>query len=250
MRYGWLKDIPDQRDRKFSLETLPAVGALPASVDLAPLCPPVYDQGELGSCTANAIAGALEFDAASQKLPTAGVMPSRLFIYWNERSMEGTTASDSGAQIRDGIKSVAQWGDCPESQWPYDPSQFAVQPPQACYDAAVKHLAVTYESLPQQVDQLQAVLASGRPFVFGFTVYSSFESAHVAQTGQVPMPFWFERVVGGHAVLCVGYDDASNTFKVRNSWGPDWGDKGYCYMPYQYLCSGLASDFWVIRTVE
>jgi C1A family cysteine protease len=248
-KYGWVRDLPDQRDRKFKLLR----GALaatppPPSVDLRGQCPPVYDQGDLGSCTANAIAGALQFDSARQGLP-AGT-PSRLFIYYNERVLEGTVATDSGAQIRDGIKSVAQWGDCPETEWPYDVNQFAVEPPQSCYSDAAKHLAVLYESVDQDLNDLRGCLAAGFPFVFGFTVYQSFESEAVAQTGVVPLPGWFERPLGGHAVMAVGYDDASSRFTVRNSWGPDWGDQGYFYFPYEYMTGRLSSDFWTIRTVE
>ena len=204
-RYGWLRDLPDQRDRKCRVPCGDqAATALPPSVDLRPQCPPVYDQGDLGSCTANAIAAALEYDAKRQALPV--VMPSRLFIYYNERVIEGTVGSDSGAQIRDGIKSVAQWGDCPETEWPYDVSQFATQPPQSCYSDAAKHLALVYESLDQDLNELRGCLAAGFPFVFGFTVYQNFESEAVAQTGIVPLPGWFERPLGGHAVMAVGYD--------------------------------------------
>jgi C1A family cysteine protease len=248
-KYGWIRDLPDQRDRKFRLtQDTQAASPLPDSVDLRGQCPPVYDQGTLGSCTANAIAAALEFDAARQKLPVS--TPSRLFIYYNERAMEGTVSTDAGAQIRDGIKSVGQWGDCPETEWPYDVSQFAVQPPPSCYGDASKHLALVYESVEQNLGDLRGCLAAGFPFVFGFTVYASFESEYVARTGNVPMPHWFERVIGGHAVMAVGYNDASATFTVRNSWGPGWGDAGYFYFPYAYMTSVLSSDFWTIRTVE
>ena len=192
--------------------------------------------------------GALEFDAGRQGLPVS--TPSRLFIYYNERAMEGTVGSDSGAQLRDGIKSVAQWGDCPETEWPYDVNQFAVEPPQSCYDDAAKHLALVYESVNPDLNDLRGCLAAGFPFVFGFTAYASFESDYVARTGQVPMPHWFERAIGGHAVMAVGYDDASSTLTVRNSWGSSWGDAGYFYFPYAYATSSLASDFWTIRTVE
>ena len=247
-RYGWLRDLPDFRDHQFLAVRALMASPRPSSVDLSPQCPPVYDQGALGSCTANAIAGALEFDRLRQGL--ADFTPSRLFIYYNERAMEGTVPYDNGAQIRDGIKSVDQYGDCPESEWPYDPSQFAVTPPAQCYSDALKYKAVKYAAIAQNLDDMKACLASGFPFVFGFTVHRSFESAEVAQTGVANLPGWFDPTLGGHAVLCVGYDDAAKRFKCRNSWGPDWGDKGYFTMPYDYLSNPkLSSDFWVINLV-
>ena len=247
--YGWVPDVPDQRDHLFAAP--PAVlGALPASVDLTAQCPPVYDQGQLGSCTANAIAGALEFDAGKEGI--AGyTTPSRLFIYYNERVMEGTVASDSGAQIRDGIKSVGNQGACPETEWAYDITQFAVQPSPQCYVDAKQHRAIAYQRVVRTIQQMQGCLAAGYPFVFGFTVYESFESPEVAQTGVAPMPAPNEQVLGGHAVVAVGYDNSSQRFRVRNSWGTGWGQAGYFTMPYQYLLSsGLSSDFWTVRTVS
>ena len=248
--YGWVPDLPDQRDKRYvSLIQRAAGAALPSSVDLRPGCPAVYDQLQLGSCTGNAIAAALEFERKKQGLPD--FTPSRLFIYYNERLAEGTVNSDSGAQIRDGIQSVAQYGDCPESEWPYDPSQFAVQPPANCYADALKYKAVEYQAVAQDVDDMKSCLAEGFPFVFGFTVYGQFESEAVAQTGVVSMPQWFERVMGGHAVLAVGYDEPSQRFLVRNSWGQGWGQAGYFTIPYAYLANGnLASDFWTIRLVQ
>jgi C1A family cysteine protease len=246
--YGWIKDVHDPRDRKFSVPAQIAAAPLPPSIDLRSLCPPVYNQERLGSCTANAIAAALEFDAMKQGQPA--VIPSRLFIYYNERVMEGTVDQDAGAQIRDGIKSVATQGVCPESEWPYDISQYAVQPPQSCYTDAAKHLALVYESITQDLDDLRGALAANLPFVFGFDVYARFESEEVAQTGIVPMPRWPQRCIGGHAVMAVGYDDSKEMFLVRNSYGADWGQQGYFEMPYDYVDSDLASDFWQIRTVS
>jgi C1A family cysteine protease len=209
----------------------------------------VYNQGELGSCTAHSIAGAIEFDQIKQKLPQIFV-PSRLFIYYNERVIEGTVDSDSGAMIRDGIKSVASQGACNESEWPYDITQFAVQPPAQCYQDALLDRAILYQRIVPNLNTMRACLAAGYPFAFGFTVYESFESASVAQTGQVPLPQPGEQVLGGHAVLAVGYDDTQLRFLVRNSWGTDWGMQGYFTMPYTYLTqASLASDFWTIRLV-
>jgi C1A family cysteine protease len=259
-RYGWKPDLPDQRDYSYAVPQSVAK-SISASVDLRAQCPPVYDQGGIGSCTANAIAGALEFDMIKQGLED--FTPSRLFIYYNERSMEGSVGSDAGAFIRDGIKSVASQGDCPESMWTYDatPAQSdgtfppgakaATQPPQTCYDNAIHHKALNYQSVDRNLADMKGCLASGSPFVLGFTVYESFESADVARTGDVPMPGAGEKILGGHAVLAVGYDDEDRVFICRNSWGPAWGDAGYFYMPYAYLLDdNLSDDFWTIRVVE
>lgn len=244
--YGWRADKPDQRDHLYAAPLQGVV--LPAKIDLRASCPTPYDQGQLGSCTANAIAGALEFDQIKQGLTEA--TPSRLFIYYNERVMEHSVSEDAGAEIRDGVKSVNKQGACAESLWPYDIAQFATKPSVTCYSAAKAHRSVSYQRVLQSLPQMKACLASGSPIIFGFTVYESFESQQVANTGIVPMPGLHESVLGGHAVLCVGYDDSTQRFLVRNSWGA-WGDGGYCTMPYAYLLSrGLASDFWTIRSTN
>ncbi|MFI5283009.1 MAG: C1 family peptidase [Candidatus Dormibacterales bacterium] len=246
-RYGWIPDQPDQRDHLYAVPSQ-FLAALPATADLRSKCPPVYDQGALGSCTANAIGAAIEFERMKQKLNA--FIPSRLFIYYNERVIEGTVRSDSGAQIRDGIKSVASQGACPEPEWPYDITKFTSRPPARAYKDATLDRAVSYQSIVQDLNQMKGCLASGYPFVFGFTVYQSFESAAVAKTGHAVMPKWGERPVGGHAVMAVGYSDASQWFLVRNSWGAGWGMKGYFTLPYAYLIQpGLASDFWTIRLI-
>ena len=248
-RYGWVPDLPDHRDLSYAVPHS-VVSQIPSSVDLRDQCPSVYDQGQLGSCTANAIAGGIEFDMLKQGI-TPVFAPSRLFIYYNERVMEGTVSTDSGAQIRDGIKSVATQGDCPENEWPYDTAKFAAQPPQQCYDDAVKHKALVYRSVDQNLADMKGCLAEGYPFVYGFTVYQSFESQAVAQTGNVPMPNSGEAIVGGHAVVAVGYDDSDRVFICRNSWGEGWGDAGYFYMPYAYLLdNNLSDDFWTVRLVS
>lgn len=247
-RYGWQPDLPDHRDHLYAAP-LAALGPLSAKMDLRSQCPPVYDQGELGSCTANAIAGAIQFDRMKQKL--ADFVPSRLFIYYNERVMEHSVASDSGAQIRDGIKSVGTQGDCPETEWPYDIAKFKTRPAATCYRDALKYRVVSYQRVTQTLGQLKGCLASGYPFVFGFTVYESFESARVAQTGHAALPQSGEQIVGGHAVVGVGYDDAKQWFIVRNSWGKGWGMKGYFTLPYAYATAdNLASDFWTVRIVQ
>jgi C1A family cysteine protease len=248
-KYGWAPDLPDQRDHVYSAP-LPVLVKLPPKKDLRSACPPVYDQGQLGSCTANAIAGAIQFEQKKQGVKT--FTPSRLFIYYNERSMEGTINSDPGAQIRDGIKSVSNVGFCPETEWPYDINKFANKPSAACFTDAQKNLAVGYERLDSSnLNQLKGCIASGFPFVFGFTVYDAFESQEVAKTGILNMPGPKEKVQGGHAVLAVGYDDAAQRFTVRNSWGKDWGLRGYFTIPYSYLTTtNLADDFWTIHILK
>ena len=248
-RFGWLPDLPDARDHIYAAPAL-VLAKLPAKVDMRPQCPPVYDQGQLGSCTGNAIAGAVQFGRKKQKqLPD--FPPSRLFIYYNERVMEGTVNTDSGAMIRDGIKSVVKQGVCPESDWKYVITKFAKKPPAKAYKHALKTRATSYSRLIHNLNQLKGCLASGFPFVFGFTVYESFESQAVAKTGTVPMPSPREQVLGGHAVLAVGYDDGQQRFIVRNSWGPNWGKKGYFTLPYAYLTdSNLSDDFWTIKLVS
>ena len=248
-RLGWIPDLPDQRDHYYAAP-LQAIGTLPPSVDLRQGCPTVYDQGQLGSCTANATAAAFEFDMIKQNL-TPLWTPARLFIYYNERVIEGTVESDSGAQLRDGIKTVAAQGVCSEDTYPYDITKFAERPPDTCFQNALLNKAVLYQRVIQDLNQMKGCLASGYPFVFGFTVYQSFMSQSVAQTGHAPMPASGETVEGGHAVLAVGYDDANQWFLVRNSWGTSWGMAGYFTLPYTYLSqANLASDFWTIRIVQ
>jgi C1A family cysteine protease len=248
-KYGWAPDLPDHRDHVYSAP-LPILVKLPPKKDLRSGCPPVYDQGQLGSCTANAISGAIQFE--QKKQGSKVFMPSRLFVYYNERAMEGSVNSDAGAQIRDGVKSVANLGVCPETEWPYDIKKFANKPGPPCYTAAKKCQAVGYQRLDStSLNQLKGCLASGFPFVFGFTVYESFEGPQVAKTGALNMPAPKEKVVGGHAVMAVGYDDAAQRFTVRNSWGKDWGLKGYFTIPYSYLTTtNLADDFWTIRILK
>lgn len=261
-RYGWKPQLPDARDLKYTAPA-PPPGGLPTSVDLRPGCPAVYDQGQLGSCTANAIAAAFEFDQIKEKVPHVW-RPSRLFIYYNERSIEGDVSQDAGAQIRDGIKSVNTQGVCSEDLWTYDdgPTKFAQQPPADCYKEGLTHLASQYSAVAQDINQIKGCVASGYPMVLGFTVYTAFESQAVATSGILTMPASTEQVLGGHAVLCVGYDDnmkitnpdgsvSTGAILIRNSWGPSWGQKGYFWMPFDYIVNAnLASDFWTIRFVQ
>lgn len=245
--YGWVPDLPDQRDYRFR-SVLKVPGKLPSRADLRPFCSKVEDQGELGSCTANALAGALEFLERKDKIPFQDF--SRLFIYYNERALEHSVNSDSGAMIRDGIKTLVKQGVCSEKAWPYDISRFKVKPKPVCYQEGLEHQITSYHRL-STLDQMRSCLAEGFPFVFGFAVYESFETQEVAKTGLVNLPKAKEQCLGGHAVLAVGYDDESQRFIVRNSWGTGWGIKGYFTMPYKYLSNrNLSDDFWTIRRGE
>ena len=243
--YGWRRDLPDIRDVYHnSTDDL-----TPSAYDLTSKMPPVYDQGTLGSCTANAIAAALQYDELKQGLPSS--TPSRLFIYYNERVIEGTVSSDSGAMIRDGIKAVNKVGYCNETLWPYDISKFSKRPSSSCFDAAKQHKALVYKRVSQKVEDLKYVLSSGYPVIFGITVYSSFESESVTKTGNVPLPSKHESVLGGHAILLVSYDDNTKRFGFRNSWGEKWGVDGYGRLPYEYVLNpDLADDFWTLEQVE
>lgn len=246
-KYGWIPDKPDHRDFLFKVRR-PV--DLPAKVDLRDMDSPVFDQFDLGSCTGNAISAAYHFSMRKQAEDEIFV-PSRLFIYYNEREMEGTIPYDSGAMIRNGIKSIGKTGVCDETIWPYVVDRFAVKPFGECYEQATRNRAVKYERLRNSLRELKTCLALGLPFVFGFSVYESFESKAVAKTGVMPMPAKREKSLGGHAVMAVGYDDSAQRFIVRNSWGDRWGDKGYFHMPYDFMTDPrFCADFWCIQKVS
>jgi C1A family cysteine protease len=248
-KYGWKRDLPDKRDHVFDTNNyLLLVEKNFDKIDLREKCPPVYNQGELGSCTANAIACAIQFDEMKQNLENN--IPSRLFIYYNERDIEGNIDRDTGASLRDGVKCINNIGYCNETQWPYNIEKFTEKPSQECYDYARKHKSLSYKSVQQDESHIKTVLNMGFPVVFGISVYESFESENVAKTGIVSLPEKDERMLGGHAIVLIGYDEEKRLFTFRNSWGEDWGDKGYGYLPFEYVCDkDLASDFWVITKV-
>ena len=245
--FGWVPDLPDARDLIYSA-TLSVMKKLLPKVDLRSKCPPVYDQGQLGSCTANALGGAFQFGQKKQGIPNW--VPSRLFIYYNERVLINTVNSDSGAYIRDGIKTMNKQGVCAEKNWPYDITKFTQKPPAICYSKALTNQVLSYMRVNNtSLNQLQSCIASGFPVVFGFSVYESFRN--IGKNGIMPMPAPSEQLLGGHAVMAVGYDDTKHVFIIRNSWGPTWGDKGYFYMPYAYITdTNRCDDFWTIRLVE
>ncbi len=239
--YGWVPDLPDQRD--YLYKVIKPIVKMPKKVDLRQYCSVVENQGDLGSCTAQALAGNIEF--LDNKIDSRYTDISRLFIYYNERILIDTVDYDSGAMLRDGIKTLKNDGSCHEETWPYVILKFDKKPPVKCYSEAKKHLIESYHRI-ETLSEMLTCLSEGYPFVFGFTVYESFESKSVEKTGIVPMPRKGERALGGHAVLAVGYDMAAKRFLVRNSWGEEWGMSGYFTMPFAYADS-MADDFWTIR---
>ena len=246
LKYGRIPDKPDKRDFKY--EAPRPLAPLPPRVDLRRLCPPPFNQGTFGSCTANAIAAALMVDLRKQMRPVETL--SRLFIYYHERVIEGTVRSDAGAQARDGMKVVAKLGACTEGHWRYSGHNLKKEPPAKAYLNAVKCRIAAYHRISNDLVAMKACLASGYPFIFGFTVYASFEGKQVGRTGKVDMPAPNEPAVDSHSVLAVGYDDAQQRFIALNSWGARWGQRGYFTIPYDYLADPtLANDLWTARTI-
>lgn len=240
-RYGLKLKKGNPKNMKFKIHT--KIDSLPSRVDLRPKMPPIYDQGQLGSCTANALAAAFDY------IDNNSWIPSRLFIYYNERVMENSVADDAGAEISDGVKSLEIYGVCKESSWPYDISKFTIKPSETCYSEALNNKAFTVENIHSDTNSIKTSLAHGYPVVVGIEIYESFESQEVTQSGIVPMPnVSSEKYLGGHAVLIVGYDDSTSSWLMRNSWGTSWGMNGYFTLPYPYI-KNHGSDLWNISKV-
>lgn len=238
-KYSWKPDTPDQRDFLYAKRAKKLKVEIKSKVDLRPQMAPVYDQGAMGSCTAQALAGHLFFNK--------GINASRLFIYYNERLIEGTVKVDAGAMLRDGIKSLVTYGAANEKLWAYNIAKLFKQPPATVYADGLKNVIKSYHRVTTLDDMLQC-LSEGYPFAIGISVYEYFESAQVAKTGKVPLPLKSEKLLGGHAILVVGYDKAKKTFICRNSWGDEWGMEGYFTLPFAYLDNAnLAADGWTIR---
>jgi C1A family cysteine protease len=243
--YGWVRDHPTIEE-PFLLSNKNET--LPVKKELENL-PPVYDQGQLGSCTANALGGIFEYEQIQSGFKD--FMPSRLYIYYNERKMTNSVDYDSGSSISIGIKVMTTKGVCPEKTWPYIINKFKLQPSDDSFKQGSHHQVLVSKKVPDSVLGLKTMINMDIPIALGFTVYESFESAEVAQTGIMPLPKQGEQVLGGHAVVCVGYDDERKLLKMRNSWGPNWGLGGYFWMPYDYVDKlKLAADFWAVTKNE
>lgn len=247
---NYMFQAPDHRDLLFKdfLKAPIDPKTLPAKVDLRSEWGTPFDQGQIGSCVANSVAGCIRMTRKVEKL--SNYDPSRLYIYYYGRKDDNfPTDQDSGMYIRSGYKGVNQDSVCSENNWPYIESRFSVEPNKVAKSAASQHKIFKYLSVTQDILSIKQCLADGYPISFGITVYQSFMSADVARTGMIPMPNTTkDTVVGGHAISIVGYDDTQKVFIIANSWGSSWGDKGFCYFPYAYVTdTTLSDDFWTPR---
>lgn len=246
-KLNWHPSPPDPRDFKFA-DVLARRGAIinPPSSDLTEVIPEVYDQGRVGSCTGNssAITGLFQ-----SRLQGREISPSRLMLYYDARVIIGEEEYDNGAYIRDIFKSWAKLGVAPESLWPYNESKVTVRPSPKAYAEGLKTLATAYHALDNSnLEELKSCIALGHPFVLGFNVYHSFMYGNWKDT--MPMPTPKEAIVGGHAVCAVGYDDARQAFRIKNSWGTDWKDGGHFWMPYAFITNtSYCDDFWMLEGV-
>lgn len=285
---GWVRDIPDFRDYTFETDKvkpelkllgqksikdmLKKVGVLAApsaplgaAMDLRAWCSPIENQGNLGSCTAHAAMGLMEY--YERRAFGKHIDGSRRFVYKVTRNLL-QWVGDTGAYIRTTMGALVLFGVPPEKYWLYNIPEFDVEPPAFVYSYAQNFQAVSYYRLDPAgtppatlLARIKQYINSGLPPMFGFTVYSSI--AQAAQTGKIPFPFTGDSVLGGHAIMAVGYNDAlqikhahaqaptyTGALIIRNSWGPNWGDHGYGYLPYEYVLRGLAVDWWSLLRAE
>ena len=283
MKYktGWVPDLPDIRDTLYAdifkvagasrfpllywfseftnwigLTNAPADFPIDLRTSSAGAFPPVFDQGQLGSCVENGWARALAYlesreETVSEKLKTGQNVPpaqaallSRLFLYYNVR---GGVPQDTGSSIRAGVKTVASSGICTEDLWPYDLAEWKFQPSQVAYANALTRTKIQYARI-LTFNEMIDCLSSGYPFVFGMSVYSQFENP--GPTGVIAMPKSTDSYIGGHCLCAVGWNPVTKCFLVANSWGTDWGMAGYCWIPMEYLTNPmLADDFWMARYI-
>lgn len=246
--HGWKMDRPDHRDLGF-IPHAAQLTHMPTHMDLKQFCSQIEDQGDLGSCTANASTSAMEL--LYKKLGKAPPQLSRLFVYYATRVwVEHVPASDdAGAMIRDVMKALATYGTCYETTWPYDINKFSSAPTEAAKIEANNHQILRYYKM-LTVEGIESCIYQGYPVVGGFSCPENMMGDEAARTGVIKYPSLKEKLVGGHAVLFVGYDRDKQLICFQNSWGTGWGDHGFGYLPYKFFRTGLASDYWTIRAEE
>ena len=250
--------VPDEnKGNNAQYEQKWTAGKLPGTVDLRTIegaFPPAFNQGNINSCTANAVSAAIYFDMIKQDASHPFV-PSRLFIYYEERVLNNTLNEEKygviGATVsmKNCIDAVHNKGYCSEKTWPYETTKLYTKPSPLAYDSAEYHHTYQYQWLKTDLEHLKDCLANGYPFVFGISIYESFESATTKSSGIVSMPAATEKKLGGHALLAVGYDDEKQQFIFRNSYGGNWGDGGYGFMPYAFM-QQYGFSFWEIKKVK
>ena len=243
---GYKKSSYDPRDYMIK-RTKSAFTNLPSHYDsISKHIPEVTDQGETSSCTLHASVMAMRYERIIHKLKDERL--SRMFGYYMVRLLENDVDKDDGAEIRDVFKVLNTYGLPPESEWAFEMDNLYKQPPQNVMTDAKNIKASMYYNVKQTLNDFKACMFEGYPVVFGTDLYDAFESDAVAKSGLVPLPNWKDTPIGGHALLCVGYDDSKKLFKVLNSWSDTWGDHGYCYFPYDYLMNpDHTSDVWTLR---
>jgi hypothetical protein len=242
---GYRADQKRDNTQKYSYSGHPK---LPQAIDLRPYLTPIENQGDSNSCTANATAGAHEYLLKRLKGQDDDV--SRLFIYYNARKLDGAIQVDEGSYLQSCVGVLREYGACSEKAWPFNLDRILDAPDAKAYDEATAFLIHDAARVEVKLEAMRSCLAKGYPFTFGLMLFESFQQA--GKTGLVPMPdIEQEKMDGGHAMLCVGYSDADRVFVVRNSWGADWGDQGYCYIPYAYMTNpDLNGDCWMIRQTD
>ena len=251
--YGWIPDAPDFRDAYLAGPTVKPA----KETDLETIFHvPMVSQKDAGACVGHGTERCARF--ARFKNGLLDWPGSRLYTYYNARRLEGETAVDNGAQIRDGIKGIVKWGISHEILWPYDTAKVTLEPTARAYKDGELNQAIRYQRVPQTPDSIRGVLTAGWPIIFGQTLYESFESDAVTRTGIVPVPASNESVVGRHCMVLWGHQTSTELYKVANSWwdeddnaDPMWGDRGFCFMPFELIHNpDITCDLWAITGVE
>lgn len=251
---GYIYSAPNANVKNFR-STRYSASQLPKKVDLRPYMTRVEDQGQVGSCTANAVAGAYEYLVKKNQGLEDDYDVSRLFIYYGARAKQGNEKKDSGSAISDAVSLLEETGACSEYTWPYSEQKSVVfaKPSKEAFEEASRHKITEAEIIPTTLQAWKSALAEGFPIIFGISLFKSFDNQR--KRGFVPNPSSTEAARGSHsshAMLCVGYSDVDRVFIVRNSWGDRWGDNGYCYISYDYIMNKKYNhgDTWIIRDAE